>query len=134
MSEMKEKKLIVLDKPNINNRIYSTETITKSITDLGEVYGCLEMPLNRGKPEPAEISHVVENLQIKDGFLVGNIRVLDTEKGKLLRDMLDAGISTNFRTAGVGLFVPREDGVIEVTNFTLMSVNLVYTAQWGDGF
>jgi hypothetical protein len=67
----------------------------------------------------------VLNLRKENGQLIGDVQVQRTPAGRALQEMLDAGIRTDFRTAGVCNFAPGGDGVLRVENYQLISVNAV---------
>lgn len=65
----------------------------------------------------SEVSHTVENLRIEEGFLVGDITVLDTPKGRDLERLLD---SCDFRATGLGVIRGGH-----VTDYNLISIDAV---------
>lgn len=70
------------------------------------------------------VSHTASNFRVEDGVMKCDIRVLDTPLGKQLASMIEDG-SVVFRSAGHGTLVQREDGVNEVTNFTLTQIGAI---------
>jgi hypothetical protein len=123
--------IMTVDKPNKNNRIYSRETMQKAIDEVnekkqGRVFGTIGMPEGNAV-ELGKVSHIAGNLRITDdGRVLADIMVLDTPDGAKLREMLKVeSIQYDYRTAGYGDIVEREDGVKEVVNFTPISVSLV---------
>lgn len=110
-------KICEVDVPNKNGRVH-TRKMLESLTGLKEVYGGIGM---QEAVSPDKASHSLDNLRIENGFLVGNMTVLKTPEGKILSDILKAGINVDFRTAATCTF--GENGEIE--NYTPISVNAV---------
>lgn len=115
-----DQKILILDVRNPNGRIYTTETAGEIIRQKRQILGSLGMS-KEGSFDLSKTSHICENLMIKGGWLVGTIRVLDTEYGKTLRTLLQAEVRLDFRVVGFGNL--SEDGTI--TNFELVSINAV---------
>lgn len=91
-------------KKNLNGRIYSEETIDKMI----EMYNSKELPHygQIGYPDGdnfdvllSKASHTMENLIKEDGKVFGTLKILDTDEGKLLKDILSSGV---FRPRSIG--------------------------------
>jgi hypothetical protein len=112
------------DVPNKNNRVYTRailEQVVEEYNDGKPVLGTIGMEDNRAAI--AHSSHKVENLRIEDGYLVGDVTVLQTETGNALTSMLEA-YPLDFRMDGIGSVV-QQDGNNVVTDYTLTRVNAV---------
>jgi Prohead core protein serine protease len=107
------------DVPNGNGRVYPRATL-ESVVEQAKA----KPPLGHlGVPEGptvelGKVSHTVGNLRLEGDYLVGDITVLDTPKGRVLMDLLD---TCQFRASGTGMV--SEDGV--VTEFQLISIDAV---------
>lgn len=111
--------LLKLDEKNLNGRIYSTVEIEKAISQIkdGGVFG-----VNGAQETPfidvSKISMSAKNLRVEDGYLVADVKVLDTPAGKELQLMLD---DVEFRPSGYGRV--NEDGTL--SDYTLLSISAV---------
>jgi len=114
-------KILKLDAANKNGRIYATATIQSAIDRLENkaVLGTLGMP-SEASVQLSEVSHVVNNLSIEDGYLVGNATVLKTQKGEELKKLL-AENKIVFRTAGIGKI--DENG--KVSEYNIISIGAI---------
>lgn len=113
-------KIQKLDEPNKNGRIYSTDVIKAAIEKINNqaVMGTIGMPEGPSM-NIAKVSHVVANLTIEDGYLVGDLTILKTPMGEELSKMLDEMV---FRTIGIGNI--SDDG--EVTNFQISGICAIH--------
>lgn len=134
MNQMKPVTVTILecDKPNLNGRVYPREAVEKMIADvqtkpgmMGRVFGTIGMPKGSSL-DITEISHSVSNLRImEDGRVMGDMMVLDTPKGKVLKELLSPeNHSYSFRTAGIGQ-IKEENGVKVVHDYRLISISAV---------
>lgn len=97
-------RVLRLDKPNCNKRIYTTELAKKIIKDNrenmdnGRLLG--EYPMAQSsKIELSKVSHKINDLYILDGYLMAEIEILDTPQGNKLRNLLAEGEAV-FRACG----------------------------------
>jgi len=97
-------KIQQLNVPNKNKQIYLTETMRRALNNprlrLG-VSGRLGMPnpdkfsfqhlsiIDYLRVAEDTRSHVTTNLRIEDGWLVGDVEVLDTPQGSILKDIME---------------------------------------------
>lgn len=106
------------DFPNGNGRIYPMSALEHCVekAKAGPVLGSLG--LTEGVSVAlSEVSHTVENLRIEEGYLVGDVTVLDTPKGQALEKLID---SCDFRSTGTGLI--RGGHVVD---YNLISIDAV---------
>lgn len=109
-----------LDAPNKNGRVYSTEVIQEAIKAKGDnpILGTFGMP-ETSLVNLTDVSHVVRNLTIEDGYLVGEVTVLKTPRGEILEKVLDEMV---FRTSGTGNV--DDDG--NITDFHILTVAAIH--------
>jgi hypothetical protein len=118
------------DLPNKNGRVYPREVLQKVIKEVEgkdpcRLFGTIGMPAD-DVIDPAKISHSISNLYLtEDGALMGTVMILETPSGKIAENLLDIDPSRQFRMAGIGKLEDNEDGTTTVTDFRLLSVNLV---------
>lgn len=106
------------DRPNSNNRVYPMAALKRCIekAEAGPVYGSLG--LTQGTVvELGAVSHIVEDLRLQDGYLVGKVRVLATPKGLELLKVIE---HCKFRPTGTGII---REGL--VTDYNLISIDAV---------
>ena len=88
--------LLRLNEVNLNGRIYrDNENLRESIKDfndrqkkMGVAYGELGYP-DTFDTNLGNVSHCIKNVRIEGDNVVGDIRVLDTEKGNILQEKLN---------------------------------------------
>lgn len=122
-----------LDKPNKNGRIYPREVIYNQIEQLKgkPVFGQLGMCEGTGEIPLDKISHSVSDLSIENingvDYFVGELKILDTPSGEILKDLnsMCGSIANNFRCAGIGTIKRVEEGddVIVQDDYRLLSIN-----------
>jgi hypothetical protein len=131
------------DVPNKNGRTYSKETLESAIKKFEDkpIFGMIGMPeitfrepTNKDETcvefsslhvPDEKISHKIENLRFDEqGYLIGDVTVLATPYGQILKTLLTEEVRTDFRTAGFAQMEER-DGVTYVTDFQLTSINAV---------
>lgn len=93
--------ILEIDVPNKNNRIYSAVVVADIVAKNQHktIFGMIDCPASL-QISLLDASHVTTNLRVQGTILVGDVRVLDTPKGKILKELLDAGVKIDFRTAG----------------------------------
>lgn len=133
------KRILFANKKNSNDRYYTINSLKKMVSDynrevlrVGEFYGSfkdsedfheyLDVPLN-----VRDIAFIVKELEVRGSFLVANIELLETPRGKELKKMMN---KISFRPISWG-FV-KEDGAVEIER--LVSINAIYktTDLWGE--
>lgn len=118
-----------LDKPTrFSKIIYTSEEMKKAILRFKDrpVFGCIGNPKTSDvygvkvfDNIPIEdISHEFTELEVKNGNLVGKIRVLKTPKGKVLTDMFD---DVSF---GIAAYA-EIDADMKVSSLNIHSINVV---------
>jgi hypothetical protein len=90
-----------------NKRVYTQKLWEREIHRLAkamegkQLYGELDHPSD-GRTQLARVSHLLLNLEIKDGLVVGEAEVLDTERGRNLKAILQAGGRVGISSRGYG--------------------------------
>lgn len=121
------------DVPNSNRRVYPRLVVEKAYQNYKTcgLRGQLGMPQNVDFPISVDnISHVVEKLSLKDDYLIAEIQVLNTPKGKILNDLFENNPeSIAFRTAGTGNVKAREDDCFVISDFILTGIHAVLASN-----
>jgi hypothetical protein len=110
-------KILPIDRPNWNGRIYN-QSVVQSVIEKCKtpVFGSLESVANI---DLTKVSHITENLRVENGWLVGDVKVLKTPMGQILSEILLVESNINFTFGGYGNI--SADGVI--SNLVIWSVN-----------
>lgn len=113
--------VLKLNEPTKVGRIYTTDCIEKALAD-PSLNERLKQRVLFGVTAPDDIydvlncSHAVSSFEIEDDKLIAAIDILDTSKGRILAEALDAG-NVRFSAYGKGNV---ENNI--VTNYELESV------------
>lgn len=90
-------KILKFDVLNLNDRMYTKESISKAIKDvrnktkeMGVFYGCLGYPENENFKLSLNVSHTIKNLYIRNNTLFAKIHILDTKSGNILKNNIDS--------------------------------------------
>lgn len=134
MKKLFNQVVAIANEPNQNNRIYTREVLQEICDDNKDLINNRSMFGIIGFPEDSiiyfsEVSHIVTRLTLcLDNELVADIEICDSPHGKLLQNIIDAGVKVSFRICGVGAVDTRQDGVSVIqSNFKLISICAVPT-------
>ena len=116
---------------NRNGRIYPREVMNKAVgkyineqVSKGRAVGELNHPdgptVNLDK-----VSHKIENLQWEGNDVVGKATILETPMGKIVKGLLDGGVSLGVSTRGMGSLKNGSDAMIVQEDFMLNAVDIV---------
>jgi hypothetical protein len=127
---------IVGDKKNKNDRTYSSEILSKAISDFGKglkeknIAGQLNHPALSSHTELDKISHVITDVEwdekSKRGIAVSSI--LDTSKGRDLKVLIDNSIPLGASIRGRG-GLDSQGNVMD--DYKLLSIDLVSAPSYG---
>ena len=129
-------RIMTLDKPNKNNRIYPTEVFKAAIDKYTSAIvgrcavGVIENYKDSEHWESVDLSkcsHLVEQLEIIDGAVMADIRVLDTVEGEKLAKMINEGVVT-FRPRGMGQ-IDMVDEHYVVSDYEIVAIDAVLTTN-----
>ncbi len=105
--------------PSSGGRVYSRETCrtaVDSFNEMGEVIGMLAEEENSCIIKLGAASHVVKGMYFREenDKLMAYIIPLETPHGKLLNELISAGVRPRFNLAGVGSVSHSPGGLIYV--------------------
>ena len=129
---LKEQCIIKFNNPNRNGIIYSSDCfnlddpIIQERLKAGAFFGEFGLSKDKLEIDLTKVSHRVINLYKKEDGLYADIETLETPCGKLLEDIINKGNQVNFRSNGSGYLIEREDGLMEVKDYTLESINYTF--------
>ena len=116
---------------NRNGRIYPRDVMNKAVgkyineqVSKGRAVGELNHPdgptVNLDK-----VSHKIENLQWEGNDVVGKATILETPMGKIVKGLLDGGVSLGVSTRGMGSLKNGNDAMVVQPDFMLNAVDIV---------
>lgn len=109
--------ILKLNKPNGNNRVYTKDSFVNLSEDF-ECFGTLDA--TEFQIDITKISHRCSNFTINDDELMCDIRILNTECGELLKQVIHSG---EFRPLSFGNIKKLEDGSFLVYDADLLGVS-----------
>lgn len=129
---LKEQCIVKFNNPNRNGIIYSSDCfdiddpIIQERLKAGAFFGEFGLSKYKLEIDLTKVSHRVINLYKKEDGLYADIETLETPCGKLLEDIINKGNQVNFISNGSGYLIEREDGLMEVKDYTLESINYTF--------
>ena len=116
---------------NRNGRIYPKDVMVKAVNKYddeqvskGRAVGELNHPdgptVNLDK-----VSHKIENLQWEGNDVVGKATILETPMGKIVKGLLDGGVSLGVSTRGMGSLKNGNNAMVVQPDFMLNAVDIV---------
>lgn len=120
---IKNIKLIQFDTVNKNGVTYSKDAMEKALIshiDGNPILGQIGGYEFNYRLHLSNISHRIDNVNIQDDGLYGDVNILETPNGEILKSLLETGMTFYFGPNGVGSI--NENG--EVANYTLTSINV----------
>lgn len=99
--------------PTQNGRIYREELMAREIKRLREdmdnrtsrMLGHIEHPSD-GKTSLYHASHLITDLKIKDGIVIGEAEILPTPAGEILKKLIEAKVKVGVSSRGYGSTAP----------------------------
>jgi hypothetical protein len=129
------------DKENKNGRNYPSKTLLKEAKRYEKEYVKKNRALGElGHPEGPtvnldRVSHVIKELWNEGTDIYGRARILDTPMGKIVKGLLNDGVSIGVSTRGMGSIKKNDKGVNEVQDdFLLAAVDIVSDPSAPDAF
>lgn len=119
--------------PTANKRIYPTKLWLREVSRLKEsmkarkVYGELDHPED-GKTKLGRSSHIISDMVVtEDGIVIGKAEIMETDAGKNLKAILDAGGAVGISSRGFGSVKMHEDGMHNVVqeDYKLLTFDFV---------
>jgi len=98
-----------------NKRVYPDKVWEKELKRLGKalkerrVFGEVDHPSD-GQTKLGRVSHIITNLSIKDGIVIGEAEIMPTEAGKNLLALLKANVPVGVSSRGFGSVKTNESG------------------------
>jgi hypothetical protein len=118
-------KILELNVPNKNGRIYTTEAVQAAIeqTKGRDIFGSIGYPDDfNGTVNLERVSHRAVNIRIEDGDVFADIKIMNTPNGKILKQLEGADVPLHFRPAGFANIAA--DGT--VSDYQIISIDVVH--------
>jgi hypothetical protein len=123
-------RLQTADKKNGNGRVYPHEVLKREIGNYMDIVkdnracGELDHP-DDSVVNLKNVSHIVTDIWWEGKDVMGKIKVLDTPSGRILKDLINAGVKLGISSRGLGS-VRESMGVVTVENdFQLICFDMV---------
>jgi len=116
---------------NRNGRIYPRDVmnaaVSKYVNDqVSKGRACGELNHPEGPTVNLDkVSHKIESLQWEGDDVVGKATILETPMGKIVKGLLDGGVSLGVSTRGMGSLKNGNDAMIVQKDFMLNAVDIV---------
>ena len=121
----------IVDTPTENNRVYSRALMEREIGRLQEkiknrsLLGELDHP-DDGKPRLSRVSHLITELYLGDDNIIrGRAEILDTDNGRNLRAIAEAGVKIGVSLRGYGSTRMENNVEIVEDDFELLTFDFV---------
>ena len=129
------------ERPNGNQRIYSNTLLKREVTKLqGQVnerrlLGELDHPSDE-VVHLGNVSHIITKLYMDDNFVMGEGEVLNTPSGKVLTELLKAGVKLGISSRGTGSVDLDEAGSNYVVgeNYNMITFDMVSEPSSQDAY
>jgi hypothetical protein len=119
------------EKKNGNGRVYPRKVLEKEITNYQKIVRDNRATGELDHPEDSvinlkNVSHIVVECWWKGDDVMGKIKVLDTPSGRILKDLIKAGVKLGISSRGLGSVNEGYDGTITVNeDFQLICFDIV---------
>lgn len=117
--------------PTANGRVYSGKLWERELSRLQDkiktssLFGLLDHPQD-GKTTLKEASHLITKLTFDGTNVIGEMRVLDTPNGRILKSIIESGGVVGVSSRGVGTTRKNQQGMSEVQDdYRLLSFDAV---------
>lgn len=134
----KEKKYIIegvfaqAEKPNRNKRRYPREILFGTVEQYIDqkvsknlAYGELDHPAERVQVHMSDVSHLITDLWFEGDDVMGRAVIADSEKGKIVKSLMDIGGQISVSTRGLGQSERARDGLEVMEMFHMTAIDIV---------
>jgi hypothetical protein len=124
-------RLQTADKQNGNGRVYPYDVLSremknyKKIVEDNRACGELDHP-DDSVVNLKNVSHIITKIWWEGKDVMGKIKVLDTPSGRILKDLVNAGVKLGISSRGLGSVTEGKNGTVTVENdFQLICFDMV---------
>jgi hypothetical protein len=117
--------ICVADVPNRNGRVYPRRVLEEQVAKWKQkaqnrlIFGGIEPKV---APMLSDASHLVTDIFMDGDKLTAEVEMIDTPSGRVLKKLLDDGVSVKFNMAGIGTAKKDEKGVLVIDYFNLTHI------------
>lgn len=121
---------------NLNGRIYPVPEISRAVEDINSILAKGESVLGEcDHPEKLTInldrvSHMITGMWMDGNLGVGKLKILPTEKGEIIRTLVEAGVKLGVSSRGSGDV--NDQGI--VSDFEIVTVDIVAKPSAPDAY
>jgi len=118
-------------KKNGNGRVYPKKVLEKEIANYQKIIRDNRATGELDHPEDSvinlkNVSHIIVECWWQGDDVMGKIKVLDTPSGRILKDLINAGVKLGISSRGLGSVNESYDGTIHVNeDFQLICFDIV---------
>jgi len=115
---------------NQNGRIYPKSILDREVTNYqkfiqeNRALGECDHP-DSSVVELKNVSHIVRNAKMDGDSVIGTIEILDTPSGKILKSLIESGVTLGISSRGVGSTRKEGDTQIVQDDFQLICFDMV---------
>ena len=124
-------RLQTADKQNGNGRVYPYDVLKREMNNYTKVVkdnracGELDHP-DDSVVNLKNVSHIVTDIWWEGKDVIGKIKVLDTPSGRILKDLVNAGVKLGISSRGLGSVTEGQNGTVTVeSDFQLICFDMV---------
>ena len=133
-------RLQTADKKNGNGRVYPADVLKREIGNYMNIVkdnracGELDHP-DDSVVNLKNVSHIVTDIWWEGKDVMGKIKVLDTPSGRILKDLVNAGVKLGISSRGLGSVKESMNGTVTVENdFQLICFDMVSEPSTPDAY
>jgi len=129
------------DRPNGNKRVYGGKLLQREVKKLQSQIGDRRLLGELDHPSDevvhlGNVSHIITKLHMDGNFVMGEGEVLNTPAGKVLNELLKAGVKLGISSRGTGSVDLDEQGANYVVgeNYNMITFDMVSEPSSQDAF
>jgi hypothetical protein len=133
-------RLQTADKQNGNGRVYPYQVLKREMDNYAKIVkddracGELDHP-DDSVVNLKNVSHIVTDVWWEGKDVMGKLKVLDTPSGRILKDLINAGVKLGISSRGLGSVTEAANGVVKVeSDFQLICFDIVSEPSTPDAY
>ena len=133
-------RLQTADKQNGNGRVYPYDVLKREMNNYLKIVkdnracGELDHP-DDSVVNLKNVSHIVTDIWWEGKDVMGKIKVLDTPSGRILKDLVNAGVKLGISSRGLGSVTEGQNGAVTVeSDFQLICFDMVSEPSTPDAY
>tara|TARA_R110000824_G_scaffold75118_1_gene190718 strand:+ start:121 stop:735 length:615 start_codon:yes stop_codon:yes gene_type:complete len=133
-------RLQTADKQNGNGRVYPFDVLKREMDNYQKIVkddracGELDHP-DDSVVNLKNVSHIVTDIWWEGKDIMGKLKVLDTPSGRILKDLVKAGVKLGISSRGLGSVTESSNGTVTVENdFQLICFDVVSEPSTPDAY